>query len=483
MMVVAGRWQLNELLRRVVIPVAIVLALAIGLLVAKNTLNEKIAVTAIAGIACLFVLLQGRRAYWTLFCAGVATIALGHRGIYTDAETYFVPLQVIVWVLWAILLVESIARREKLSLKIPLTLTFITIWGLLNGLAYIITTPPDQADEIVAWMSPFLFGWAAFFVVGKFFKTDSQVARILTIMMWATAAMSVLAIIEYFFPSVAHLLPGVFTKASFLAQDGFQRAQFSFWGYPAAASLISWGAFITFDFIIHAKSPRIFVIGLAIFAVDLIAIFISGQRSSWIALPIGLIILNLDGKIRTAVITIALMLVALVFVPPSLWKRLDTISNIVGGGKIVDTSSQQRLDRWQSGLDVISKDPLTGGGYGGWLLHDAFLEIGAHLGVIPMVVFVIFLIQVIINILITRGIATPEARRYSLVFMALAVPWIIQMTVETDLQTPPFAAAQWVFLAIAWYLPDIFRNSAEVQTEAINEPIMPQALMLKEPYL
>ena len=181
-----------------------------------------------------------------------------------------------------------------------------------------------------------------------------------------------------------------------------------------------------------------------------------------------------------------LMLVALVFVPSSLWKRLDTISSIVGTGKVTDTSSLQRLDRWQSGLEVISKDPITGGGYGGWLLHDAFLEIGAHLGVIPMVVFIIFLVQVIINILITRGIATPEARRYSLVFLALSVPWIIQMTVETDLQTPPFAAAQWVFLAIAWYLPDIFRNKpAEitVQAQAIQEPQMPQALMLKEPYL
>jgi O-antigen ligase len=302
------------------------------------------------------------------------------------------------------------------------------------------------------------------------------------ILMWATAAMSIMAIIEYFFPSVAHLLPGVFTKASFMAQDGFQRAQFSFWGYPAAASLISWGAFITFDFITHARSPRTFAIGLAIFAVDIIAIFISGQRSSWLALPVGLIILNLDGKIRTVLITIALMLVALLFVPSSLWKRLNTISSIVGTGKVVDTSSQQRLDRWQSGIEELTQNPLTGSGYGGWLLHDAFLEIGAHLGVIPMIVFIIFLIQVILNILVCRGIPRPEAKRYALVFLALSVPWIIQMTVETDLQTPPFAVAQWVFLAIAWYLPDIFHQPSEisVQAEVMNEVNVPTTLTLKE---
>ena len=67
-------------------------------------------------------------------------------------------------------------------------------------------------------------------------------------------------------------------------------------------------------------------------------------------------------------------------------------------------------------------------------------------------------------------IPAPDAKRYGLLFLALAVPWITQMAIETDLQTPPFAAAQWTFLALAWFLPDIFhaQSATKLSTTSIS---------------
>lgn len=433
------------------------LASVVGFLVARETITDKIGVTFVAATGVFYVLLQGKRAYWALLCIGVATITLGHHGIYTDNKTYLVPLEIILFALCAILLFAGITGGKPLDVKMPIALVFLTIWGVLHALATLVSEQDTFGDTVIAWVTTFVIGFPAFYVVGKIVKEEWQVTQILKIMMVVGAVMSVLGIIEYYFPSIAGLLPGLFTKASYVAQDGFVRAEFSFWGYPAAASVITWGMFIAFDQFSNATTLASSLITSAIIVVDGIAVFISGQRSSWIALPVGFVILNLNIKKRVVLITGAMLVIVIAILPSDFWNRMATLTSVVVKGQVVDTSTQSRLDRWQIGIDEILQNPLTGGGYTGGLVHDAVLEIGSHIGLIPAIVFVLFLIQLIMRIIRCLVLPMPDAKRYGLLFMALAVPWLIQMAIETDLQTPPFAAAQWVFLALAWFLPDIFR--------------------------
>lgn len=462
-------WRLKvQTIRWSIVMGVIGIAGAIGFLAARGKITDKIGATLIATVGVFYVLLQGKRAYWALFCIGIATIALGHRGIYTDAKTYLVALEIIVLALFAVLLIESVASGQPFGVKIPIALTFMTLWAVLHALATMLTVPAGYQDSVLAWATTFVVGFPAFYVVGKLVKNEIQVIQILKILMVASAVMSVLGIIEYYSPSIASLLPGIFTRSSFTAQDGFQRAEFSFWGYPAAASIISWGMFIAFDQFSNSKSLTSLVIALGILIVDGIAVFISGQRSSWIAVVIGLVILNFNMRKRTWLIT-GVLLVSLIFIlPPEFWNRVSTLTSIALNGQVVDTSSQSRLDRWQAGFDIILHSPLTGGGYEGGLVHDSVLEIGSRIGLIPAAVFVLFLFQLVLRILRCRALPSPGAQRYGLVFMALAVPWLIQMAVETDLQVQPFAAAQWTFLALAWFLPDIFRAQSTSKLPTIN---------------
>ncbi|MHB8626236.1 MAG: O-antigen ligase family protein [Aggregatilineales bacterium] len=465
-------WRLKaQTIRWSIVAGVMAIAGAIGFLTARDRITEKIGVTLIAAVGIFYVLLQGKRAYWALFCIGIATIALGHRGIYTDAKTYLVALQIIILALFAVLLTESVAGRQPFGVKMPIALTFMTIWAVLHALATILAILTGQegyADNVMAWITTFAVGFPAFYVVGKLVKSETQVIQILKILMVISAVMSVLGIIEFYFPSIASLLPGVFTGSSFVAQDGFQRAEFSFWGYPAAASIISWGMFVAFDQLSNSKSLISVLIASAILIVDGIAIFISGQRSSWIAVVIGLVILNFNMKKRTLLITGVLLVSMIFLLPAEFWNRVSTLTSIVLNGQVIDTSSQSRLDRWQAGIDIILHNPLTGGGYEGGLVHDSVLEIGSRIGLIPAVVFLLFLFQLVIRILGCRALPSATARRYGLLFMALVVPWIIQMAVEADLQVQPFAIAQWTFLALAWFLPDIFRNQLDARQLTTN---------------
>ena len=229
--------------------------------------------------------------------------------------------------------------------------------------------------------------------------------------------------------------------------------------------------FIAFDQFSNRATLTSTLIALSIFVVDGIAVFISGQRSSWLALPIGLMILNLNIKRRALLITAVMLISVIILLPNEFWNRVATITSVAINGQIVDTSTQSRLDRWQAGIDIILQNPLTGGGYEGGLVHDSVLEIGSRLGVIPAIVFLILLVQLVIRIIRCHALPAPDAKRYGLLFLALAVPWMIQMAIETDLQTPPFAAAQWTFLALAWFLPDIFRAQA-ASKQSMTTPLL-----------
>src|SRR5579859_6106943 len=455
--------------RWTVIIAVLTVAGTVGVLAAKDKITDKIGLALAAVVGIFYFLLQGKRAYWLVLCIGIATTAIGHHGVYVTSTIYLVALEIVLFALCAILFFESVASGEPIDVKLPIALTFMTVWAILHALATVLTLPPSYGDPyslVIGWALTFAIGFPAFFVVDKIVKHEWQVVHILKITMAVSLVMSIFGILEYYFPSIARLLGDAPQSMILVAQDGFRRALFSFWGYPAAASIITWGMVIAFDQFGHGKTLVAGVIALVVFAVDSLAVYISGQRSSWIALPLSLVIVSLNVK-RRILLSIGAMLVVVVLLPGDFWNRMATLSSIILKGEVVDTSTQSRLNRWQSGIDDIIRNPLTGTGYGTELLHNAVLEIGSRLGVMPGVVFVIFLIQLVLRILRCIGLPVPNARRYGLLFLALAVPWFMQMAVETDLQTPPFAAPQWVFLALAWFLPDILRGQPTAATQPV----------------
>lgn len=423
-------------------------------LAALGVVSVQIGITIVAGMLTFFLLTRAsRQAYWILFCIGVASTAFGHRGVYLGRWTYFVPLQVIVYALWLQMLTRSKRQREQTPRTIPLTLKILAVWTVLHGLAFLVTG--TDWDSILSWSAPFVLGLPTFYVLGDLVARREELDSLLIILMLVAIFVSALGVLEYYVPALSRALPSFFTRLPSTAQGGFLRASFSFWGYPSAAILCSFGALIAYREIAHPSSKGLFWIALLAFILGGVAVYVSGQRASWVGLALGLFVIGLFGGARATLIGVAAALGAMAL-PGVFWERFKSVSDLLLNKVVWDGSIAGRLERFVWGWDAMVRSPLFGVGYGHWQTHDVFLEIGSTLGIIPVVLFGAFVIHLIWRVAqVALHGPTVEVRRYGWLFMALVLNSIEQLAVETFLFTPPFAAPQWVLLALAWYLPDI----------------------------
>lgn len=404
-----------------------------------------------AGLITEVLLLSGEKTRRWLLYIGLVTIAVGHRGIYIGKHSYFVPLEVIILLLFALLFLNEIIHKTRHQIKIPALLIFVSLWGLLRAIISLISGTPW--DPIFDWTSQLLLGVPTFWVVRRFLAREEGLSISLKIITIVSVLMSILAVLEYRFSTANYII----------TPDGFVRATFGFWGYPIGAAIVTWGMLIAYYEMINPSKPKSFWINLAIFALCGMAVYISGQRSSWIGVAVALLVLTLSRRSKGWIGLIGLVVIVR-FLPAVFWSRFDTVTNYVQYGVISDTSTSQRLIRWSWGWQAMIQNPVFGVGYEHFLTHNAFLEIGSTLGIVPAVAFLVLIIQLIWRIasVALKG-STPIARRYGWLFLAIAVTWVMQLNVETVIQTLPVGVAFWPYMALAWYLPDIFR--------AIPEPI------------
>jgi O-antigen ligase len=191
-----------------------------------------------------------------------------------------------------------------------------------------------------------------------------------------------------------------------------------------------------------------------------VAVYVSGTRSAWLGLGLALLLLSLSNKLK-GMVSLSVLLAASTILPPIFFARATTIVDAVSGN-VFDTSLISRLDRWKWGINAILSNPIWGVGYGHWLVHNIFLEIGSTIGIIPAIAFLIFVIQLVMRIArVALNRKAPEARRYGWLFLAFAITWIIQLNVEAVFQTTALAVAFWPSMALGWYLSDMFPKSPD----------------------
>ena len=456
----------SKLVRGLLILITLLGAYWLGYLASTGAFNVQTIVILVAGLITLTLLFSGERGLWILLCAGIASIAFGHRGVYIGRWTYFVPMQVIVWLVFAVLVANSTSNHERLSFQLPASLVLVTLWSMVRASAtWLGLLEGGGWDHILAWTSPFVLGFPTFWIVNHLLKRDVQLILALRILMVVSLVMSMLALLEFYLPSVVKVIPGFFSGELILAQDGFVRAPFSFWGYPAAASIVTWGVLIAYDELSRTSNSRWRWFAMFTFLPGVVAVYVSGQRSSWLALGSGLLLLTLAQGLWAILCTIVALIGVGAFLPSTFWKRLGTAIAVVRHGVVIDTSEASRLARWDWAYESILRAPLVGEGYSHWQVHNSFLEIGSSIGLLPAIAFLVFIVQLVrrISRAALSGLSADE-RRYGWLFGALALTWITQMLVETVLRTPPFAAAHWIMMALGWYLPDVFSPNQDHST-------------------
>lgn len=426
---------------------------------ARGAINvERIIV--IASALLVFGILIARRedAEWFLLCIGIASTILGHRGIYIGDWTYLVPLQIILWLIWALILVHDALQVHDFDLYVPLALALTLAWAVSHGIVAV--AKGVSWDAVLAWVSPLALGFPAFAVTRRLIRNRPHVMLTLQIMLAVSAGISALGLLEYFLPQVVYLFPWFFKARLESTREGFTRAMFNFWGYPAAATFVGWGMIIAYcDWLWHRDAVRR-AIDVVVFALGAAAVYVSGQRATWFSLPAALFVVSITNGLSGDIALMGLGAVT-AGLPAVFWRRVATVTDVLRYGTIDSGDFAGRLERWRWAWLAMCQSPAVGVGYGQWLAHNIFLEIGSKIGVIPALAFGVFVAQLVCRIgRVTVKGSTESERQLGMLFLALAILWVAQMSVETVLHTPPFAAPHWVFMAIGWYLPEVLDREA-----------------------
>ncbi len=159
--------------------------------------------------------------------------------------------------------------------------------------------------------------------------------------------------------------------------------------------------FIPFPFILLSYAKRLYVrlFLIALIAVGLVGLIMSGSRGGFLGLVAVMIYLAVRGTRRfsmlTAVIAISVMLAMLI--PSSYTHRIESINDLQS-----DESIELRLEAWQAGFRMFLSNPVTGVGAGcflgastsfgmsHWLVaHNSFLNALAELGFFGFMPFVL----------------------------------------------------------------------------------------------
>jgi len=414
----------------------------------------KLIIIVAAGSVTAFLLLRGGATRWFLLCAAVFSIMVGDRSIHLGHWSGVVPTEVALWLLCLVMLPTT-------ELNIPPSLLLVFVWATVR--AILAAIQGMGWDPVVAWTLPVLDGFAAFVVASGMIGHISRLKTILRVVLWASLAMSILAIVEYGFPGISHAIPWLYSGKDILDADGFVRAPFSFFGYPAAASIVAWGIIVAYDQIHSSRASRARWLAVMAFGLGLYAVYISGQRSTWFGLAAALVAMSVCFGFRAIVWLGAVGGVLAALASATFWVRVHTITAFAATGVPVDTSSEAHIQRIGTAWHSMLNNPLYGVGYGKALAHNAFLEIGRTIGFIPAVLMLVFVCQLWTRVgPMVFDSANAERRRYGVILSAIMLTVTIQLMLETVISTPAFSAAYWLMMALAWRAPVLFEPSTAV---------------------
>ena len=139
--------------------------------------------------------------------------------------------------------------------------------------------------------------------------------------------------------------------------------------------------------------------------VNLIAIYLSGNRISWLILTIYLIILLFQFKsslipyLKFYIILITTSFILYIYSQPVEGRYVSTFKALVGNIDITyDSSGGARIIRAKNAISSIIDKPFgTGWGSQGWV-HSDVLQLASSLGIIPGLIFLIVPILLLYNL-------------------------------------------------------------------------------------
>lgn len=158
-----------------------------------------------------------------------------------------------------------------------------------------------------------------------------------------------------------------------------------------------------------------------------------------------------------------------------------------------DTTSIDRLERWERGIEMVERYPYLGVGFANWsiasmrefhggpgLSHNIFIQCMSELGYSGLIVFILMVFYTFVNNYQTRKMANRDVERFRLYYNmahgldAALIGFLVSGVFVTVLYYPFF----WINLAMTVSLNNIQRTEAETEHSMLWQGAKPLRLAL-----
>jgi len=246
----------------------------------------------------------------------------------------------------------------------------------------------------------------------------------------------------------------------------FSRLAFLFWGSHLAANLIP-PAFPILLLLKAEKDPIVkynYVLTFLVI-INLFAIYLSGNRISWLVLTILLIATIFQYKdsllpyMKSYAILVTLTFVAYVYSQPVEGRYISTFKALTGQiDARYDSSGNVRLTRAKTAMKSIASHPLgTGWGSQGWV-HSDILQISATIGIIPGIIIFFTPLFLLLRSYRYYSRAIPEEKTVFFVLCGLLIYIIISLGLNGNIFLVQCGAPLFLLWALTYAYVEKYNN-------------------------
>ena len=340
--------------------------------------------------------------------------------------------------------------------KMPISISFIV---LLFSLYFIVDVSTRYSWLVLLEFKNSILLFGIFFITlhVKFDRNDSK--SILEYYVLSITTISILGITEFLFPSLMGNIFGYDNSQNVIYNDlFFNRIAFLFWGSHLAANLIP----PVFPILLYLRTENSnftknkILLTSSVF-INLFAIYLSGNRISWLIITIYLLLILIIYRsqilpfIKTYAIIVAIAFVIYVYSQPVEGRYISTFLALSGNiDQRYDSSSASRLQRANFAINSIKNRPMgTGWGSQGWV-HSDILQIGASLGIVTAVIFIMGPILLLLSIYRSFNRAPPRIQTGLFLCISLLIYIIISFLLNGNILKVQTGAPLYISWAMSY---------------------------------
>ena len=413
-------------------------------------INVLVIVFTIAGIRAILFSKNGleKSLKWLIFA-----FLLGYRTFEPIPGLKLHPIEILIYAA----IVRIIIIKPSKFVKMPVSISILGIF-FITIFAIDILTRYDQW-ALVEFKNSLLF--ILIFLIARYIDFNkSYVIKLLRAYFIIATIISTIGILEFLFPSLIANLFGFQESVRPKAQSiYFSRLAFLFWGSHLAANLIP----AVFPILLLLKTEREPIVNNNFFLIlyiliNLFAIYLSGNRVSWIIITVLLFLTISQYKsykipyLKAYIGLITFAFVAYIYSQPVEGRYLSAFKALTGQIDVrYDSSGNERLSRAKIALNSIVSYPQgTGWGSQGWV-HNDILQISSTNGVIPGFILLFTPVFLLLRIYRFYRAAPSEQKTILFTLIGLLIFIIISMILNGNFALVQTGVPLFVLWALTYF--------------------------------